>query len=116
MTRVTVNAGACGFSATIEVEQVDRNTVRVTLHSACEQITAMSPDVVELSWRRDVFCKMTESRVYQSASQHLKHAACPIPAAILKAIEVEVGIALPKDVTIHFEQNRPVRSRRPDRS
>ncbi|MBI4316389.1 MAG: hypothetical protein HY679_10665, partial [Chloroflexi bacterium] len=30
------------------------------------------------------------------------HTACPIPAAILKAIEVEVGIALPKDVTITF--------------
>lgn len=104
MTQVTVAGGACGFSATIDVEQLDRSTVRVTIHSACEQITAMNPDLVGLNWRRGVFCKMTDSRVYQSASQHIQHAACPIPAAVLKAIEVEVGIALPKDVIIHFEQ------------
>jgi hypothetical protein len=103
MTRVTADAGACGFSATIEVERIDRSIVRATIHSACEQITAMNPDLSELNWRRGVFCKMTESRVYQSASQHIQHAACPIPAAILKAIEVEVGIALAKDLVIHFE-------------
>jgi len=103
MTRVTVDGGACGYRATIEVEKIDRHTVRVTIHSECEQITAMNPDLAELNWRRGVFCKMSESCVYQSASQHIKHAACPIPAAILKAIEVEVGIALPKDVVIHFE-------------
>ena len=103
MTQVTVDAGVCGFTAAIQVDKIDRHTVRVKIDSACEQITAMNPDMAELNWRRGVFCKIAESRVYQSASQHIKHAACPIPSAILKAIEVEVGIALPKDVIIHFE-------------
>jgi hypothetical protein len=48
---------------------------------------------------------MTESVVYQSAARHIRHTACPIPAAILKAIEVEVGIALPQDVTITFSNS-----------
>ncbi len=104
MTRVTVDAGACGYRATIEVEKVDRHTVRVRIDSACEEIAAMNPDLAELNWRRGVFCKIAASRVYLSAAQHVKHAACPIPSAILKAIEVEVGIALAKDVTIHFER------------
>ena len=104
MTRVTVNGGACGFNATIQVDKIDRHTVRVKIDSACDQIVALNPDLAELNWRHGVFCKIAESRVYQSASQHIKHAACPIPAAILKAIEVEVGIALAKDVVIHFEK------------
>ncbi|TFH34446.1 MAG: hypothetical protein E4G99_09495 [Anaerolineales bacterium] len=45
---------------------------------------------------------MTESIVYQSAARHIRHTGCPIPSAILKAIEVEVGIALPHDVVINF--------------
>ncbi|MBI4321503.1 MAG: hypothetical protein HY675_23670 [Chloroflexi bacterium] len=103
MTRVGANGGACGFDAIIEVVRIDRDTVRVTIDSECEQITAMNPDLTILNWRRGVFCRMCESRVYQSASHHINHTACPIPAAILKAIEVEVGIALPEDVSISFQ-------------
>jgi hypothetical protein len=32
----------------------------------------------------------------------LKHAACPVPSAILKAIEVEAGLNVAKDATIVF--------------
>jgi hypothetical protein len=108
LTRVTVNAGSCGYDVTIEIEKLDRQTVCVRLRSDCEQIAAMNPDLAQLGWRRGVFCKIAESRIYQSAAQHVKHAACPVPSAILKAIEVEVGIALPRDVRIHFEM--PVRA------
>lgn len=103
MSRVTVHAGACGYDVAVEVEKVDRHTVRVALRSECKEVMAMQPEMAELNWRRGVFCRIAESRVYACAAQHLHHAACPVPSAILKAIEVEVGIALPKDVTIHFE-------------
>lgn len=103
MARVKVEAGACGFTAVVEVEKIDGQTVRVSIHSDCLQLTAMNPDLAVVHWRRGVFCRMTDSLVYQSASQHIRHAACPVPAAILKAIEVEVGIALAKNASIHFE-------------
>jgi len=32
------------------------------------------------------------------------HAACPVPVAILKAIEVEVEAATSKEVSIRFER------------
>jgi hypothetical protein len=104
-TRVEVFAGVCGHSAIIEVSQVDGAHVQVVIHSACEQITDMNPDLARIQWKgkgHEVFKRMTESAVYQSAAKHIRHTACPIPTAILKAIEVEVGIALPKDVTITF--------------
>lgn len=103
MTRVKVEAGACGFTAVVQVEKVDGQTIRVSIHSDCQQLTAMNPDLAEVHWRRGVFCRMTDSLVYHSASRHIHHAACPVPAAILKAIEAEVGLALAKDASIHFE-------------
>ncbi len=105
MTRVEVFAGVCGYSAIIDVTKVDDAHVQVVVTSACEEITDMNPDLARLQWKgkgHEVFKHMTESAVYRSAAQHIRHTACPIPAAILKAIEVEVGIALPKDVTITF--------------
>ncbi|MBI2977135.1 MAG: hypothetical protein HYZ35_06885 [Chloroflexi bacterium] len=104
-TRVEVFAGVCGHSAIIDVTKVDAAHVQVVITSACEQITDMNPDLARVQWKgkgHEVFKRMTESAVYQSAAQHIRHTACPIPTAILKAIEVEVGIALPKDVTITF--------------
>lgn len=104
MTRVTVNSGICGHTTTIQVEKIEKHVVRISLDSECERVAALAPELAELNWRHGVFCKMVDSKIYQAASQHLRHTACPIPSAILKAIEVEVGIALPKDVIIHFEK------------
>ncbi len=60
MTIVTVDAGICGFKSTIEVEKIDRQTVRVTIQSDCPNVMAMNPDLAELNWRRGVFCKMID--------------------------------------------------------
>ncbi|MCL5950347.1 MAG: hypothetical protein M1132_01260 [Chloroflexi bacterium] len=103
MTQLVVRAGACGYDVRVAVEKLDRHTVRVALASECEQIAALQSDIAELNWRKGVFCHIAESRIYQAASLHLNHAACPVPSAILKAIEVEVGIALPRDIVFHFE-------------
>lgn len=110
MTIVEVYAGDCGYSAVIEVTKVDDTHVRVMIRSECEQITAMNPALVNLQWKgkgHQVFRRMIESAVYQSASEQIRHTACPIPVAILKAIEAEVGLSLPKDVTITFVSHAP---------
>jgi hypothetical protein len=109
-TRIEVYAGVCGHSAVIDVTKVDDTHVQVVITSACDEITAMNPDLARVQWKgkgHEVFKRMTESAVYQSAAKHIRHTACPIPTAILKAIEVEVGIALPKDVTITFSSPAP---------
>ena len=107
MTSANIYAGICGHSAIIEVTKVDERSVQVVIHSECEQVTAMNPDLARIQLKgrgHKVFKRMTESAVYQSADKHIRHTACPIPMAILKAIEVEVGIALAQDVTITFSR------------
>jgi hypothetical protein len=43
------------------------------------------------------------SEVYQCASKHRLCASCAVPMAILKAIEVETGLALPRPVVVNLE-------------
>jgi hypothetical protein len=40
------------------------------------------------------------------AAKHCKHAACPVPSGIIKAIEVASGLALPKDASITVTQEK----------
>jgi hypothetical protein len=40
--------------------------------------------------------------VFREAAKTLLHPACPVPVGIIKAIEMEAGLALPRDVEIRF--------------
>jgi hypothetical protein len=52
----------------------------------------------------DILSKgMGKNAVFAECSELLSHAACPVPSAIIKAAEVELGLALPKPVVIEFE-------------
>lgn len=105
MARAEVDAGVCGHSAIIEVHQISRDTVQVHIESACEMLTAMNPELAALKWRgkgHEVFRRLPESTIYQCAGCHIRHSGCPVPAAIIKTIEVEVGVAVPRDVSIRI--------------
>jgi len=39
------------------------------------------------------------------ATKHCPHTACPVPVGIIKAIEVEAGLALPADATIRLSKS-----------
>ena len=110
MTTLEVQAGACGCSAKISVVKVDERHVRVVLESDCEPVMAMNDDLARLQWKgkgHNVFGPIPESAVYRSAALHIRHTACPVPSAILKAIEAEVGAAVPKDVKFTFQARDP---------
>jgi len=102
LTKAVVEAGICGFIAIVEVTKLPNRKVRVTIDSKCEMMNKLGCKLKELDWS-DALKLPKNSPVYNSACQHSGHPACPVPIAILKAIEVEVGVALPKDVSIRFE-------------
>jgi hypothetical protein len=104
MTRVTVDPGICGFPTTIEVTKLSPKKVKVDISSDCEMVASLGSQLSELD-SRDALRSHGRSAVYECAFRQLKHVACPVPAAILKAIEVELGAALPRDVSIRFESH-----------
>jgi hypothetical protein len=100
MAKAEINAGICGFKTTVVAKMNEDGTVHLDIASDCKAVCKLGnalQDVDpyhEFSWRRGL------PRTYEQAPQCLSHPACPVPSGIIKAIEVEAGLALPADVSI----------------
>lgn len=101
MKKVIVQSGACGYLVIIKAVKGEDQKVRIALETDCEMVRKMQQDTSELE-RMDAFKGFLDNPVYRSAAKHLKHVACPVPAGILKALEVETGLNIAKDATIVF--------------
>lgn len=102
MITVTVDAGICGFVSTIKAESDDGETIRVSVDSKCESVAALGAEIGAVDGFSVGFAKFSESPVYKAADKHFKHAACPVPCAIVKAIEASANLALPKGVSMEI--------------
>lgn len=107
MTTVIVNPGACGFTVTITAEKRAGGKIAVSLDTDCEMVKKMLEDIAVLD-RLAPLIGFMSNPVYLSAAKHIKHAACAVPSGILKAVEVEAGLNVAKDVSIIFvkDENR----------
>ena len=106
MTKVSINPGVCGLITTVEAHSDDQMEVKVTVKSGCEAVRKM---MEELGDTFDAFAcclgKPGTSVFYDYAREHFPgHASCPTLAGILKCMEVECGLALPKEASITFEK------------
>ncbi|UCD34895.1 MAG: hypothetical protein JSU90_11485 [Nitrospiraceae bacterium] len=104
MTKVTVHSGQCGFSVVISAEKRKDGTVGLSLDTECEMINNMEKDITGLGMM-SFLAGPLNNPVYRAAAKHLKHVACPVVSGILKAVEVEAGCAVPKDVHIVFSKD-----------
>jgi len=102
MTRVLVDPGICGLITMVEVNKIAKRKVKVTITSDCEMLTELGELLAEVD-QQDAITQYANSEIYKAASRCHLHVTCPVPVAVLKAIEVEAGLALPRDVSIRFE-------------
>lgn len=102
LTRVIVKAGICGFTTAIEAIKTGKRRVSVVVDSDCEAVAAMNGDLQDVGWL-EALGPPGKSAVWECVAQHLKHPSCPVPIGIMKAIEAELDLALPRDVVIHFD-------------
>jgi hypothetical protein len=106
MTRVTVDPGICGFITAVEVEKIAEHKVKVTITSDCDQVKELGQQLTLVEpW--EAIKQHFNCEIYEAASRCHLHVTCPVPVAILKAIEVEAGLALSRDAVIHFEVVEP---------
>jgi hypothetical protein len=101
VARLTINPGACGLSTVVEVVKDDGKNFRVKISSECEMVEKLGGKIQGLVMM-DAFKKILDNPVYRDGSSCLKHVSCPVPCGILKALEVEAGLAVPRDVTMRF--------------
>ena len=103
MATSEIDSGICGLSTTVRTK-ADGAVVRVDIESDCEHIANLAAALTEVEPFREISFRGEEPLTLEKAREHCAHAACPVPTGILKAIEVEAGLALPKDVTIRVSR------------
>ncbi len=103
MAKVAVDPGICGLKSTIEAASEDGQACTLRIESDCEAIRALAQEIATLDGYEVAFKPFAENPVYLAAGRHYKHAACPVPSAIVKAVEVACHLALPKDVSVSIE-------------
>lgn len=86
----------------VDVSDAGKMKMTVKIESNCQMLTKLGEQLAEINLP-DAMASHTESVVYKMAAEHLSHSACPVPSAILKAIEVEAKMNLPRPVSITFE-------------
>ncbi len=104
MINVEVDAGVCGMKTVIKANADDMQKARLEIQSACPDIQKAAEDLKELDGMEEVFGKIGSTRVYEALRKHCKHAACPVPSGIIKAVEAASGLALPKQAVITMEK------------
>lgn len=102
--QLIVEPGICGFPGSIRVQRAGRYSVKVELKSGCQQIKGVASvlDEVKMS---ELFLPASRNPVYRAAELANCHASCPYPSAILKAAEVALEMALPKEVKFKFRKD-----------
>jgi hypothetical protein len=104
MIKVEVDAGVCGMMTTIKAESADMQTATLEISSDCPDIRQAAEELKEIDGMQEAFGKVGDTSAYTILRKYCKHAACPVPAAIVKAAEAACSLALPKDVTIKIEK------------
>jgi hypothetical protein len=100
VVRVIADPGICGFICSISAWK-DGDGVRFNIRSDCDQIKELAMHLGPIKMK-ELFVPLTKSPVFLSAEKSKCHHACPIPSSLIKAAEVALGLALPKEVTIRF--------------
>jgi hypothetical protein len=101
MTTVEVHGGICGYVSRVRVARSSSSTIHVDLESDCSMIVACAESLNELQVR-DALNPRRDGWIHNLMFKHIRHAGCPVPSGVAKAIEVEMGAALPGDAHVRF--------------
>ncbi len=85
----------------VQVDRKGKDVFELLITSDCEMARKLGETLPSLTLA-DAFKKFPDNPVYKKGAACLRHAACPVPSAVLKALEVEAGLGVPRDVTIVF--------------
>ena len=97
---VVVDAGVCGHTATVRAVKTSGYNVRLELESDCPHVQKIAAEPIEVDALRQIGLRGGPPPLLESAYACCAHAACPVPSALIKAVEVAAGLALPDDVTM----------------
>jgi len=103
MAKAEILPGNCGFTTTVEAS-MDGDVCKITLVSDCKAIQKLALELTEVNPYQEISFRRNTPLILQLGAKYCTHSACPVPVGIIKAVEVEAGMALPMDVTIKLSK------------
>jgi len=104
MAKAEVHAGICGFHTVVETT-MDGEVCSISIQSECPAIQRMATELNQVDPYQEISFRRKMPLTMEMAVKYCKHAACPVPVGIIKAVEVESNLALPADVTIKVSRS-----------
>lgn len=80
------------------------STCKISVQSECKAIRKLAEDLKQVEPMNEISTRRNTPVILQKGALYCTHAACPVPVGIIKAVEIEAGLALPTDVSIRLEK------------
>jgi hypothetical protein len=105
LAKAEISSGVCGFTTTVQAQLDGSGQISMAIESDCKAIKRLAAELTQADPMREFTYRGEGPRTLQLAAKHCSHAACPVPVGIIKAVEVEAGLALPRDVSIKLTKS-----------
>jgi len=104
LAKSEITSGICGFTTTVKAHAEGRK-VQLSIESDCDAIQRMAEELAEVDPFQEITFRGEGPRTLRAGVKHCYHPACPVPVGIIKAVEVEAGLALPADAVIKLSKS-----------
>ena len=104
MAKSEIVSGICGFSAEVEA-RMEGSRCSLAIESDCDAIQRLAEELTEVEPFQEISFRGEGPRALKLGAKHCYHPACPVPVGIIKAVEVEAGLALPADASIKVSRS-----------
>lgn len=104
MTKATITP-TCGLTTTAHATAEDMQRVTLQIESECAAIRKLAAEVPEVNPFEEMSRRGNGSRILALGLVHCTHTSCPVPAALIKTVEVAAGMDLPKPVVIDITES-----------
>lgn len=103
MAKSEISPGTCGFK-TIVIASMEGAGCALSIESECEAVQTMAAELSYVEPFQEISFRKGTPKILEAGAKYCKHAACPVPVGIIKAVEVEAKLNLPGDVTIRISK------------
>jgi hypothetical protein len=100
---IMLDPGVCQFKSKISVIMNEDRQLVYKIDSQCPHVKKMSAEMPLFDMFDIMKMPFGTNPIYEVGGKYLKHSACPLPMAMIKAGEVVTGMGLKRSVSVSFE-------------
>ena len=104
MAKAEIESGQCGFTTTV-IASMNGKVCTLSITSDCKAIQKLASRLTKVEPLREISFKQRTPITFEMAVNYCPHAACPVPAGIIKAVEIEAGMGVPVDASIKLSKS-----------